>query len=314
MRKMLFASLLLGTSLFAADKTRDVVKEVFLAKYIGVVPEEEWDSRGGNGQIITTFSDGSTQTQTYVGGELNGKTITTYPNSTTPQKTEIYEESRLVSTIDHYPSGKPSIGVTLLPNGNLKIEKWFLDGTLASNEEHGGTYIVSSISYHGGNEESRVVDGEGVRVLRDRFGTLISKDSIAGGLLAQRELFYPTGELKTVTPYLRGQIHGRVKSFLREGQPLVVEDWSNGRKHGLTMHFENGIVISSTPYFEGKKHGLEKHLKDQTTIVEEISWDHGKLHGPHTKYVNGTPHQVWYHHDTRVRPSTWSFLNLKREV
>jgi antitoxin component YwqK of YwqJK toxin-antitoxin module len=312
MKKILLMTLIFSSyALFAAKSTTPhVLQEVYEAKYIGNVSEKEWIKRGSNGQIVTTLSDGSTISKAFALGKLNGKTIYTYPHTKTPKITEEYENDILVSKTEHYSSGVQEVQKEYEKGQVIKISRWYFDGSPQSIEEFKGNFLTSSLCYNQGNQEACVKEGHGTFIVRDSFGNLISKDTIAAGEVAEKSLFFPNGELKQITPYFKGQIHGHLKTYLAGGQPFSIEEWRYGQKHGNCLYFENGTVSQLIPYVEGKKQGIEVHYQDHMRVVEEITWKKGKRHGLQVTYINGQPHEQWYHEDKSVNKLAFNLLNL----
>lgn len=312
MKKILITTLIFASQTLCASKSTipHALQEVYEAKYIGCVSEKEWLKRGSNGQIVTTYSDGSTMSKTYANGKLNGKTIYTFPHTHTPKITEEYDNNVLISKTEHYSSGLNEIRREYEKGQITKISKWYFDGTPASVEEFQGNLLFSAACYLNGAKEASVHEGHGTLIIRDSYGLLISRDTIAAGEVAEKAYYFANGELKQTTPYFRGQIHGQVKTYLAGGQPLAVEEWRYGQKHGTSFYFENGAIAQSIPYLDGKKHGLEIHYQDQMKVVEEISWKKGKRHGAQITYINGQPHEQWYHEDKGVNKIAFNLLNL----
>jgi antitoxin component YwqK of YwqJK toxin-antitoxin module len=310
-KTLLIALLFCSQALFAAKpSTPYVLSENYQAKYIGTVSEKEWVKRGKNGQIVITYSDGTTLTKNYLAAKLNGKTIYSYPHTNTPKVTEEYEDDILVSKSEHFSSGLKEIEKEYSNGSVIKISKWYFDGSPASVEEYKANFLVSATSFMGGIEEAKVHEGQGTLIQRDCYGILISKDTIAAGEVAEKAQYYCNGELKQITPYYKGQIHGQVKTYLAGGQPLSIEEWRNGQKNGTTFYFENGAVTQSIPFTDGKKHGLELHYQDHMKVVQEISWKKGKRHGQQITFVNGQAHEEWFHEDKSVNKLTYNILNL----
>ncbi|MDR3624713.1 MAG: hypothetical protein P4L16_06195 [Chlamydiales bacterium] len=307
----LFASTATLTSpLFsAAPPSRDVIKETYIAKYLGPTSEQEWEKRGGNGQVIKILSDGVTVTSSYTNHHLQGKTTYTYPHTNIPQFSENYEQGRLIGKTTYFTSGLPESEENILSNGLLKISSWYTDGVPSSVEEWKGTQLVTGSYFDKSSEkESSVQEGRGIRIARDAYGTLISRDTFANGQIVRKETFYSSGEPKSSTPYINGKIHGLVRTYLMGGEPLSVEEWSQGQKQGACTQFENGEPHITAYFANDQKHGLEQHFKNGTQVVEEIHWKEGKKHGLSCVYINGEAHEQWYYEDKRVNAFTYQFL------
>ena len=59
----------------------NAVSTLFIHKYGTALSENDWDSRGGNGQIVTLCKNGVTITENYADHLLEGKTTYSFPHS-----------------------------------------------------------------------------------------------------------------------------------------------------------------------------------------------------------------------------------------
>lgn len=272
-----------------------IVRQLFVHKYGVGIPQSDWLARGSNGQIVTTYRDGTTVSRNYTGGTLHGTTTYTFPHSTIIQKTEIYEEGTLVRIVSHYPSGIPHEEIIYLDNGHVKKTVWYEDGTPQSVEELLDGKVLSGEYFTPSHElEARVQQGEGTRVQRDAYGNLSSKETIQSGEMVLQILYYPNGVPEEMSSYKDGVLDGERKTFHFTGEPNVIEEWSCGYQHGTTVLFQNGQKCSEISYIRGKKQGLEKRYDDNGHLVEEITWVDGKKHGPSRLWIDGIAKTEWF--------------------
>jgi antitoxin component YwqK of YwqJK toxin-antitoxin module len=310
MKKLIFCLMILNINfLSAAKKQPYVLSETYQGKYIGDLSKEEWDKRGSNGWIISKLSDGTEVRTSYIQGKIHGSTIYTYPNSTNPKLTQIFDMGRLTAQIEHFSSGEKEKETQFLQDSK-KISKWYFDQTPLCIEEWKGSYLKEAVTYFNGKEESHVHEGNGILTVRDPYGILISKDTYASGELAQKQYFYPNLELKQQVPFVQGQIHGHLKNFLSGGLPLSIEEWKMGKQDGITIYFENGSIKQTVTFSDGKKHGPEKHFLENMKIGQQLNWKKGKRHGPQVTYIQGQPHEEWYLEDKCVNKFTYNLLNI----
>lgn len=308
MKPKLFTLLFFASSFIYAEPSPQIVKEIYETKYLGPTSYEDWLKRGSNGKMLQTFSDGSTKIQSFALGKLHGPTTITFPHSTTAKETLIFDTGCLVQKITYFTSGQKEVEIDYLQGKICKISSWFFDGTPKEIQELNDGLIQKAQSFKNGQIDGQVIDFQGVLVVKDAYGNLLSKDTIAGGELAQKEEFYPNGELRQLTPYFHGKIHGQLKTFQIGGIPLAVEEWKNGCLEGNSLYFENGQLCQIVSYKEGKKHGIEKHLKDNKKIAQTISWKNGKKHGVSVAYIQDAPQESWYLEDKKVSEFTYNIF------
>lgn len=298
MRKIICFAFLFTNALFAIQP--DVVKELFVAKYLGPIDQKEWESRGSNGQIITTYSNGVTVTASYRDGFLNGPMFTTFPHSQTPCTAENFENGVRVGITYYYTSGSPKREENILSKCGYKITTWYLSGQIQSVEEFYENRLNKAEYFaQSGEKEGDIACGCGARPVRDGYGKLLAKETFSNGHLARKDSFFPNGELAMSVPYSQGQVHGEVRTFNITGEPLAIEQWKNGFKEGLTTLFHNGAKAAVIPFLAGLKHGVEQHFQDEI-LVEEVTWRQGKKHGRACVYFDGEPHEQWFHENKKI--------------
>lgn len=292
--KFLTIFTLTNSGIFAAIPPEAITKQSYTHKFGAVVSKEEWDSRGKTGQIISTQANGITITQNIYKGVQQGETTYTFPKSSIIQKVEIYEDGQLKSTIFNYPSGIHSQKIEPVTPTLIQITTWFEKGSPRSIEEVEGSLVANGIYYTPLNEEeSRVVQGYGIRTNRDSKGVFLSKDTIQNGLIVLRTTYHPNGEPFSLTTFNNGIVHGTHKIYDTGGQPKEIQEWVNGKQHGTTTVFENGERTAEIPYSRGVKHGTERQFQGQT-VLQEISWLNGLKHGASKQYSPEDTQVQWY--------------------
>ena len=274
---------------------------MYVHKYGVEVTERDWKDRGANGQVVTTYRDGTTARRTYLNGILHGVTTYTFPHSTIVRKTEVYEMGRLSSKLSHFHSGIPRKEVSYLAPGHEKQTLWYEDGTPQSVEETLDGKVLAGEYFTPTHEvEAAIADGDGMRVRRDPYGNLFARELVQEGDMVEQTTYYPNGDPQTVSHFCEGVLEGEKKTFFLGGEPNTVEEWSHGFQHGKTTLYQNGQKKAEMSYHMGKKQGLERHFDDNGRVVEEISWNAGRKHGPCRLWVDGIVNTEWYENDSQV--------------
>lgn len=288
-----------------------VVEETYVHKYGVNVPSEDWKERGQEGQVISTLKNGAIVTKNYVKGRLEGESTITFPYSKYIQKTEIYRSNVLVAERNHYSSGVPMEEIHFAPNGARTRLAWYESGSPMSFEEFDVEGQLAKGEYYDGNHspDSQVVDYAGIRTMRDRYGILLSRDTIQRGSMVERVIYHPTGVPKEVIPYEQGIVSGKYKKFLPDGEPQSIEEWNDGRQQGLTIVFENGEKIAEVTYVDGAKSGLERRFREGSQLIQEINWKNNQWHGQCTTYVGKVPQVEWYFRGEPVTRGNFEVLS-----
>lgn len=287
----------------------NLVREEYIHRYGVAVGKSDWVKNGKDGQIRHILKDGVQVTQSYSKGVLHGKTSFTFPHSDLVEKEQLYEQGVLVAEVLHYASGLPMREERYSGDGWMQLTTWYEDGSPSSIETYEGEALVTGEYRNPSNVlESRVDEGQGVRLTWDNEGGLMARDVIQEGELVERVTYFPNQEPSSVTPYLHGVIHGERLTFLPGGLPNTVEEWFNGKQEGPTLEFQNGTRVAEIPYEQGKRHGIERRYREEE-IVEEVTWCRGLKHGPR-KFVSANRIKIdWYHEGEIVSRAAYDRLN-----
>ncbi len=278
-----------------SNKHGQVVKKAYVHKYGVPLAKEAWDSQGRSGQIITTRKDGVVITENFEQGQLHGDTTHTFAHSSRIQHIETYHRGSLIAVTENYPSGLPMRKETYLTGGSQTITHWYENGVPQLVEEYQDGKLVKGEYYTQQHElESQVTSGEGLRVRRDAFGNILSKDEIKQGEMVVRNTYHSDGGPHEWIPFTANEINGQKKVFARDGSPERMETWVMGSQEGPTTFYENGIKVAEVSYKDSARHGSEKRYKDGKVIVEEISWKNGKRHGPKKTFLEGKVYTDWF--------------------
>ena len=177
-------------------------------------------------------------------------------------------------------------------------------------EEYIGEELLEGQYYTLANDvESKVQKGNGVRVVRDPLGPLLSREWVEDGHPVKKEMFYASGTPESVAEYRNGQLHGEKRTFTQTGEPLAIEEWVNGKLHGLATYFKNGNRYLEISYLYGQKNGIERHFIDGEIISQEITWENDLKHGQATFYMDEKPTLQWFYAGESVSRSKFDELN-----
>lgn len=288
--------LALGLTSCGSPYQGDVVKQKYVHKYGLEVPCEDWASRGEDGIVISTLASGVTVTNSYEGGELHGDTTYSFPYSDIIERVESYENGRLVKKTFHNENGWPKEEERVLAGNRIEMTKWYENSSPQSVEVYEGRRLISGEYYTSNNQlEARVDQGEGMRIVRDFYGTHLRNEQIGGGEVVMVLNYHPNQILESETPYVHGRIDGTRQTFFPSGEPKTSESWIGGKQHGLSIAYKNGHVWKETPYVDGHREGVEKIYRNGNEIVEEITWFEGKKHGPHRRFIDELVKTEWYY-------------------
>jgi len=280
------------------NNTNDnVVSQRYIHKYGYAVSKTEWENQTYPGQVITTLRDGVTVTATYEAGMLHGPCTYTFPHSQTVESYYLYNEGNLAKEIIYDIKGMPLHETIHLSPTRYAVTQWYSDGTPMSIEEYANTELLEGQYFSLNNEtESRVEKGNGLKICRDQQGVLLSKNNIERGSMVKQETFFVSGAPQSITYYADGKLNGEKRTFTeKNGEPLVFEEWVNGRLHGKSTFFMNGVKYLEISYLFGQKNGAETHYLDGEQISQEIQWENNKKHGPTTYYIDGIAKVEWYY-------------------
>jgi len=276
----------------------DVVKQKYVHKYGLEVPSDDWSSRGEDGTVISTLANGVTVSNSYVHGTLHGETTHTYPYSDIVKQVDLYENGRLVKQTFNNESGWPREEVRYLAGNQKEKTAWYENTSPQCVELYDGDRLVRGQYYTSNNQlESRVDRGDGMRIVRDFYGTHLRNEQIANGTVTLVMTYHANQVMESETPYCGGVIDGVRQTFHPSGEPRASECWVAGKQHGITVEYKNGLVWREIPFADGHKEGVEKVYRNGKELVEEITWFEGKKHGPHRQYFDEIVKTEWYYRD-----------------
>jgi antitoxin component YwqK of YwqJK toxin-antitoxin module len=159
-----------------------------------------------------------------------------------------------------------------------------------------------------------IENGQGVRLVRDDYGQLVSTDTVENGQMVLRQTYHPNGSPKETIPYRNDLVDGVRRTYQPAGEPDTVEQWRAGQQEGMTMIYKHGEKFAEVPYANGSKHGVECRYRDGSSKVQEIGWNAGQMHGPSTTYVGETARTEWYYKGKSVSRADYEFMTNRPMV
>ncbi len=284
-----------------SDDEGQVVSQRFLHKYGFDLTPTEWQERQQDGQVITKLENGVSVTNSYSNGILHGNTSYTFPNTTVVETLQVYDQGTLIKQVSHDRSGIP-LKEELFEFDNRKIiTLWDEKGAPISIEEYENDLLVKGQYFLPDNDlESSVEAGNGMRVVRNREGLLISKDKMENGQLVFRTSFHENGQIQSECPFFDYQLHGKMCTFSSAGTLITEQNWTNGKLDGMSFVYRNEVKAAEVPYFDGKKHGVEKRFDKEGNIICEVHWDNDLRHGSSRYYEGDDTSICWFFRDKEV--------------
>jgi antitoxin component YwqK of YwqJK toxin-antitoxin module len=304
-RLHLFFSLVIILGLCASCRTRpdpdEVVYETYFHRYGVPLEVEDWLARGQDGLVTAMRKDGVTVTKSVQGGILDGDCLYTFPHREVIQKKETYHQGDLIQELLYYPEGFPQQQVDYVSDHHRLMKTWYESGAPQFIEEYEQEKLMTGEYYDLDNRlESNITEAKGLRTCRDGQGLLLWVDTVDQGLVTQRSTYHPSGTPAARSPYVNGQIEGLRRTFLPDGEPASIEEWSQGVQHGNTVVFEYGEKWADVPYVKGIKHGIEHRYRNGEVLIQDIQWVNGRRHGPTYTYIGESPQIEWYFKDRPV--------------
>ncbi len=319
MKNRLFALLgFLGLALCGCNNNKqddNVISQRYIHKYGYAVSQDEWESKTYPGQVITSLTNGVTVTATYENGVKHGPMTCTFPHSQTIEFYSLFNQGNKVKEISYDPTGMPIEEWIQLSPTRSSITLWYNEGSPMLVEEFVGDELLEGQYFTVNNElESRIEKGAGLRIRRDRNGTLLAKETMFEGYATKKETFYPNGTPESIAMYFKDSLHGEKRTFSATGEPLAIEEWVNGQLHGKSRYFKNGNRYLEISYNYGQKHGIERHFIDGDIVSQEIAWDRDCKHGEAVFYADGKPESHWFYEGEHVSKRKFDELNRLDEI
>ncbi len=296
------------------NKNDDVVSQRYVHRYGYDVSKEEWESTQYPGQVITTLRNGVTINASYEDGALHGKTTHTFPHSQTVESQSTFEKGKLSKKVFYNIRGIPQREESYLGANHVKLTRWYGNGTPMSQEEFKGSQLLEAEYYNKNNEvQFKVSSGSGIKITRDSYDQIMTKETMENGYPIRRETFHPHGIPHTVIDLTGNFIDGEKKVFAPSGEPISIETYKRDVLNGPATYYQNGCRYLELNYKNGQKHGTECHYVDGDTVVEETEWLDGQKHGPSVVYFDSMSKTQWYYNNTLVSKEKFRELSEQEE-
>ena len=316
MKKIALALMLFA--LASCDKTNDdnsVVSQKFVHKYGFEISQKEWQNRNSEGQILSTLQDGRVLSQSFTEGKLQGITTYTYPDSLIVEKALYYDEGTLQKIVLHDNGGIPFYEEVYDYDNQKTITIWNEKGVPIRKEEYRKSLLQFGEYFNPQNElESKIDEGNGFRICRDRKGTVVSKDLFQDGKLLTRTTFFENGNIQGETSYNNYSLHGEQKKYAINGNLVLQQNFKNGELDGVKLSFRNNQKILEIPFNNGKKHGIEKHYDNEGSLTAEIHWENNKRHGSQREFSDENTHITWFFRGKKVSPDRFELMEFEERL
>jgi antitoxin component YwqK of YwqJK toxin-antitoxin module len=304
---ILFATLV-GFFLISCESSKDsnVISQRYIHKYGFDITKKEWDSRQGEGQIVTLAKNGVTVAQAYSDNVLHGTTTYTFPHSKIIHKTHVYEDGNLIKKVTNDKFGIPLFEESTEYDNRMVLTYWDEKGVPQRKEEYLNKLLISGDYFKPNNEkEAKIEEGSGYRILRTRQGKLLHKDLFEGGKLVTRISYHDNGQIQSKTSYKNYTLHGDQKKYAPNGNLVLDQTWDDGKINGYMYQYHNNLKIAEVYYDMGKKDGIEKHWTKDGSLTTEIHWEKGQKHGSDRFFSDEDTQINWYFRGKNVSPQTF---------
>lgn len=204
--------------------------------------------------------------------------------------TTYYFPDGTVSSTGHLQDGKPEgFWKNFYPDGTLKSEgrrtNHLLDSTWSFYNEQGD--LMQQIEYKNGQRQGETRTYRNGALQKVEF----FQDDVKQGFVCQ---YYPSGDLKSLTPYIDGKEEGEGFEFARGDERIITlltyRDGNlrtsepinrlnnNNKKHGRWVEFyPNGIIKSEGYYTNGLKNGIFKTFDKEGNLLDIQKYKDGEL-------------------------------------
>jgi antitoxin component YwqK of YwqJK toxin-antitoxin module len=280
----------------------EVVQTTYYHTYGPQIAEADWQTRGATGEVVEVLKNGVEVRREYVGGVLHGTSSWTFPHTKVIDRIEQYKNGNRVLAARNYTSGSPEFQEEWLVDDHIVARAWYEDGSPRVIEGYQGEHLIEGKYFTiDGEIESSVAAGTGTKIERSRIGALLNREQLRASDIIATESFYPNGQLREMVAYQESERHGQSRRYSESGEPLSIEQWTQGILDGSQLFFESGYPVRQISYAMGKKEGLELHFRPGTEeVVEEISWRQDRRHGVSKTYLAGQTLTEWYWRGSQV--------------
>jgi len=162
--------------------------------------------------------------------------------------------------------------------------------------------------------ESSIDNGSGIRVKRDRDGELHYKDTIENGELLSRNTYHPNGQISSKMFFHHYQLHGDQVNYSPTGEIIMTMTWNHGLLDGMKTIYRNGNKVAEIPFTQGLRHGIERHFNDGGKLTIEIHWESDKKHGSHRIYKENDTEIMWFYKGKAVSLNKFEEFSFREKL
>ncbi len=161
---------------------------------------------------------------------------------------------------------------------------------LSCGQQSGGNASVANEAVDLSAYTSEQLDGVAGEyvVKRDANGAILEEGFMNG---AQKTGVWTTynvekGTVKMITPYLDGQLNGRLLEFDDKNRIVAQRGYKNGQLHGFAATYKFSNPLETFQYVDGQLNGdYKKYFDSGGKIQQEASYKNGQLDGT-MRYYN----------------------------
>lgn len=292
----------------------EILSQHYVHKYGFNLSESEWNERSQDGQSIAIMKDGVKVTRSFENGVLHGVTTHTFPGSSVVERLLVYDQGTLLKEVIQDENGIPIKEERFEFDDRKVLTYWDEKGAPLSIEEYDDELLQEGKYYTADHElEAQVESGFGVRAKRDRTGSLLYRDRIENGVIAERTSFHPNGQVHSISRYHDYQLHGEQMKFTASGKPLMQMNWNHGILDGQKTIYRNGVKIAEIPYVNGQKCGTELHFDDLGNLTAELQWKNDKKHGPCQFHTEESTETEWFYKGQAVTEAKFNTMETREQ-
>ena len=141
----------------------------------------------------------------------------------------MYNQGNLIGESVYYLNGNPCRQVSYPSCNSMAVTAWYECGAPQWREEYENGCLMSGEYYNPDNLiETQVVQGNGLRTMRDAHGQHLSVDTVHDGQMELRTTYHSNGAPAAIAPYANEKIEGKRRTFHPGGEPATIENVVNG--------------------------------------------------------------------------------------
>ena len=209
---------------------------------------------------------------------------------------ELYRDGILKSKGNYKDGKKEGFWEFYYKNGRLGKKVYFQDGEELNSLELRPADIVerNGVIYRI-NETNPVKGFVSVKYYHDDYRTspkelIGEKYFMDGKQFGYHKSYHKNGQLELRENWKDGKREGLKEQYYNNGQLELRENWKNGKREGLEEHYYNdGELAYKTNYKDGKREGLEEQYSNDGELVYKTNYKDGKREGLLEQYYKGQP-------------------------